>query len=493
MENRLTILDSIGIRRPPGDGQCPAAWAPSAVARDSCRSATAAALRPVATPPAKPSSFRPLPLRANFAWTLAGNVTSAGCAWLVVVAIVKLGSMEMAGHYAISQAVVIPILGFSMLQLRAICATDAGNEYQFGHYVGLRTVTTLIALAVMAAIAFGTMSGRTVQHLTLAVGLGAAVESIADVIYGALQQRERMDWISLSMVCRSLLALAATVVALWLTGNIVWSLWAGAITKTLVLVVLDIPLAVLVLGGTSSWSTAGTWAGDVFKSARNPAMLLKLAWYAIPLGFVMLLLTLQMSLPRYLIEKWLDSKQLGVFSALSYAAISGTIVVSALAQCAAPRMAQHYLNRDAREYYVLIGKLAALGAALGICGVAFAIYFGRPVLAMLYSPDYATHNDVFIWLMIASGVGYVSTFFGWGMTAARQVRIQLPLFTIVVAAMFAAGCFLVPRWGLTGAAAMVLVGSLMQLAGTLFLVLRAIPRCSDSTAHGSLVHAEAQP
>ena len=59
-----------------------------------------------------------LPLRTNFVWTVAGNVTSAACAWLVVVAIIKLGSVEMAGYYALSQAIVVPILGFSMLQLR---------------------------------------------------------------------------------------------------------------------------------------------------------------------------------------------------------------------------------------------------------------------------------------------------------------------------------------------------------------------------------------
>ena len=183
---------------------------------------------PVATEPANSTQLKRLPLRANFAWTLAGNVTSAGCAWLIVVAIVKLGSMEMAGQYAFSQAVVVPILGFSMLQLRAICATDAGNEYQFGHYLGLRLFTTLLALAGMAIVAFGTMSGTTVRLLTLAVGFGAAVEAIADAIYGGLQQRERMDYVSISMVCRSTVALAAAVGTLWTTKNIVWSLWAAA-------------------------------------------------------------------------------------------------------------------------------------------------------------------------------------------------------------------------------------------------------------------------
>lgn len=493
MENRPTSLAPMRITEPAAvNGQRMATTASPTIPLEPARGAAEAEARPVSIPPAPSTRFRRLPLRANFAWTLAGNVTSAGCAWLIVVAIVKLGSMEMAGQYAFSQAVVVPILGFSMLQLRAICATDAGNEYQFGNYLGLRVITTLLAFATMAIVAFGTMSGATVQQLTLAVGLGAAVEAIADAIYGGLQQRERMDYVSLSMVCRSTVALAAAVGTLWTTKNIVWSLWAGALTKGFVLVALDIPLAMVVLGAASSWNSARNWCRQTISEARNVGRLAALTWYSLPLGLVMLLLTLQTSLPRYLIENWLDSKQLGVFSALSYAAISGNLVVSALAQAAAPRMAQHYVSRDARSYYILMAKLAALGATIGICGITLALAFGRPVLTLLYAADYATHNDIFVWLMVASGVGYVSTFFGWGMTAARQIRIQLPLFGAVVALMFAAGCVLVPRWGLTGAAVTVLVGALAQLTGTFLLVMRAIPGRGGAATGGDFAQAGAQ-
>jgi O-antigen/teichoic acid export membrane protein len=443
--------------------------------------------------PAFRAPVKRLPLRTNFVWTVAGNVTSAACAWLVVVAIIKLGSVEMAGYYALSQAIVVPILGFSMLQLRAIYATDAGNEYGFGQYVALRWATTALAFVAMAIAAFATMNGRTVQYLTLAVGFGAGIEALADVIYGGLQQRERMDCISLSMACRSTLALATAAIALWLTGNIVASLWAAGVVKGLVLLAVDIPLGMTVMGTVSSWNAVRGWLRQIAIEARNVAKIRNLAWHALPLGIVMLLLALQTSLPRYLIQTNLDSKQLGIFSAISYAAISGTIVISALAQSAAPRMAQHYLSRDAKSYYVLIAKLAAVGATFGLCGIFIAVQFGRPLLTVLYSADCAARNDVLIWLMVASGVNYVSTFFGWGMTAARQIRIQLPLFASVVAVMFAAGCVLVPRWGLTGAAMMVLVGALAQLAGTLFLVLRAIPAADRSSVCPALCQAEAQP
>jgi O-antigen/teichoic acid export membrane protein len=429
-----------------------------------------------------------LALRTNFAWTVVANACSAASAWLIVVAIAKLGSMEMAGHYALAQAIVIPVLSLSMLQLRAVFATDAANTYQFGHYLGLRAITTTLAVMAIAWLAFASNSGQSIGVLVLAVGAGAAIESLSDVVYGALQQRERMDWIAISIVCRSVLGLAVIVFALRTTGNLATAMFAGAAAKTLIFSVVDVPLAGWTLS-TVDLEAGPAGVDRLLGQLRNFAAIGKLAWLSLPLGLVMLILALQSNLPRYLIERWLDSKQLGLFAALNYAAIAGSIVVNALAQSAAPRLAQHYLRKDAPGFTRLLAKLAVIGGLLGVGGVALSVLFGRPFLALLYTPEYAERNDLFVWLMAAAGVSYVATFLGWGMTAARRLRIQLPLFTSIVIAMFAAGCVLVPRYGLVGAAATVLIGSFAQLAGSLFVVVCAV-RATARPEDGELVSME---
>lgn len=441
-----------------------------------------------AAQPVGMTSFKRLALRTNFAWTIVANACGAASAWLAVVAIAKLGSMEMAGHYALAQAIVVPVLSLSMLQLRAVFATDVANTYQFGHYLGLRAMTTILAGVAIAWLAFASNNGQSIGLLVLAVGAGAAIESLSDVIYGALQQRERMDWIAISVVCRSVLGLAAIVFALRMTGNLATGMFAGAAAKALIFAVVDVPLAVWTLSAVD-WKDGRAGVDRLLGQLRDVAALGKLAWLSLPLGLVMLLLALQSNLPRYLIERWLDSKQLGLFVALNYAATAGTIVVNALAQSAAPRLAQHYLQDDAPGFTGLLAKLAVIGGVLGVGGVALSILFGRPLLALLYTPEYAERNDLFVWLMAAAGVSYVATFLGWGMTAARRLRIQLPLFTSIVIAMFAAGCVLVPRYGLVGAAATVLVGSFAQLAGSLFVVVCAV-RAAAHPKVGELVPVE---
>jgi hypothetical protein len=64
----------------------------------------------------------------------------------MIVLLTKLGSPEMVGQFALGLAVTAPIILFANLQLRSVQATDARQEFQFGHYFGLRLVTTGLAL-----------------------------------------------------------------------------------------------------------------------------------------------------------------------------------------------------------------------------------------------------------------------------------------------------------------------------------------------------------
>ncbi len=143
-----------------------------------------------------------LTLRQNFSWTLAGNVVYAGCQWGMLVVLAKLGNPVMVGQFALGLAVTAPVIMFASLQLRPVQATDARREYEFGHYLGLRLVTTLLALLVIASISLTAGYRRETAMVVLAVGLAKAFESVSDVFYGLLQQAERMDRIAISMMLK---------------------------------------------------------------------------------------------------------------------------------------------------------------------------------------------------------------------------------------------------------------------------------------------------
>ena len=103
-------------------------------------------------------------------------------------------------------------------------------------------------------------------------------------------------------------------------------------------------------------------------------------------------------------------------------------MVGALGQSAFPRLARYYAEGSVRAFRRLLVKLVGLGAGLGIVGLLVALVAGRSILTLLYKPEYAEHADLFAWLMTAAAVSYVASLMGYGITAARYFRAQLPLF-----------------------------------------------------------------
>jgi hypothetical protein len=107
-------------------------------------------------------------------------------------------------------------------------------------------------------------------------------------------------------------------------------------------------------------------------------------------------------------------------------------------------------------------KLVGVGLMLGMAGVFVAVVAGKPILTLLYKPEYAERSDLFAWLMVAAGMGYVSSFLGYGMTAARYFQVQMPLFVLVTGSSAIACFWLIPRQGLRGAAIALILGAIIQ-------------------------------
>jgi O-antigen/teichoic acid export membrane protein len=116
------------------------------------------------------------------------------------------------------------------------------------------------------------------------------------------------------------------------------------------------------------------------------------------------------------------------------------------------------------------------GAAIaGVGAIALALWYGEPILNAIYTPEYARRADVFCWLTVATALGAVGSFLGYGMTAARRFVVQAPLFAIIVVVTSLACYFLIPRYGLRGAALSTTIAMFVQVAGSA-LVVRSMIR-----------------
>jgi O-antigen/teichoic acid export membrane protein len=409
---------------------------------------------------AKPAS---LSLRANFSWTFAGNVVYTACQWGIIVLMAKLGSPEIVGQFALGLAVTAPIIMFTNLALRPIQATDAKQEYSFSDYFGFRLVTTLLALAMITIIGFIGYTGETLLVIFL-LGLAKGFEALSDVVYGLMQQRERMDRIAQAHMIKGPTSLLAAAAGFALTGSVVGAVLGLAIAWGLLFFLFD-------LRGAHLLQQPNAHVRPIWEWRR----LRRLALLAMPLGFVMMLTSLNTNIPRIFVERFLGEGQLGIFAAMAYLLVAGNTVVGALGQSASPRLAIHYAGREYGDYFRLLGRLLAIGTALGAVGVLVAHFGGEMLLNLFYGPEYAAHADVFVWIMVAAAVAYLSSFLGYAITAARIFKLQLVLSGLPVLMAAGFSSLLIPNGSLSSVATVLILVNLSGFvlsALTLFWIAR---------------------
>ena len=204
------------------------------------------------------------------------------------------------------------------------------------------------------------------------------------------------------------------------------------------------------------------------------AQLGALAWLALPACVSLALLSFNVNVPRYFIEYHLGTAQLGIFAAMAYPMVVGGTVVGALGQSATPRLSQYYARGERRAFLSLLLKLVGLASAVGLAAVLVIALMGRPILLLLYRPEYAEHVTAFLLLAIATALGYVASILGYAMTAARYFRAHLPVFMLTTAVTAAACALLVPRQQLPGAALAMSLATLCQGAVSAAVIVHAL-------------------
>ena len=395
-----------------------------------------------------------LSLRRNFGWTLVGNLVFYGSHALMLVGLSKFPSREHLGEFVLAVAVSAPIVMLCRLQLEAVLITDVQGEYRFGHYLGLRLATLLLAVLMAGGIGFALYSPARGALISL-VALNGAALAVRQVFHAAMQKRERMDCIGIAQIITGLLSVLAFAGAIFLTGNLMVAVAAIIAVQVGMLLLYDR----MRLVALQSEQAAGLAS---IKPIWQTGAMGSLVAIALPLGVVMGMITMQVNVPNYFLDAHSGTKVLGYFGAIAMFLQALNLVGNALGQAAMPRLARYY-QQEIGSYQALVFKLVAVGALLGVAGILGAMLLGRWVLALFYTPEYADHNNILILLMIGGGVGCIASFLGYGMTAARHFRIQVPVSGLVLIVALLVSWLLIPSHGMVGAGLALLAAAASRL------------------------------
>lgn len=407
-----------------------------------------------------------LTLRANVSWTFVGNVVTAASWFSMTIVLAKLGSPEDVGQFALALATTAPIFMFATLRLRDVQATDTGQDYHFGDYLGLRLTTTLLALLVVGAIVAVSGFERVLALVILAMAVSKAIEAMADVIYGRLMQQERMDGIAKSMLMKGPLSLLGLSIGFYVTGSLFWGVVGLVAARAVIFLGYDLH-NLNVSFNPSAGLTNHINPRNLPRPHWDRETLAKLVRLALPLGLVTMLISFNSNIPRYFVEGHLGAYYLGIFAAIASFQKVAPTVVQALGRSASPRLAKYHAAVNVKSFRNLSMRMVGLGILLGVGGVLVAVVAGRLILTTFYGPEYAM-PELFGLMMVAAGLDYIATMLLFVLTSARLFKVQFPLQVLTTGTVALACFWLVPSYGLTGAALALILGNLVR-AGSVFI------------------------
>lgn len=425
---------------------------------------------------ASPKIRSGLSTTANFLWVASGNAIYSACSLLMVVVVAKMGGERDLGMFSFGLALAQPVIFLSQLNLSNILAVDVKQSHPIAAFFSLRLTASMLAMLAVLLYTLVAIHDRTTQVVVLIIMASSLVDSISEVEYGLFRLRARMNLVSISLVVRGVLSLAGVIAGLVWFHSIVVSVALSALASLVTTCFIDTGMLKSALTGEAS---PYFWQWGIRKPVGSELDLAKLAW---PLGLVMMLASLTVNIPRYVVDGSLGHSQLGLFSALASFATIGRIVVLAMGQAATPKLSTAFVENNQKSFVNVSIKLLGLGIAIGLGGIALVAAVGPQMLRAAFTKEYSTHGPLFLAIIAASAIGYLGNVVGFILTSAKVFRPQLPhlLSVVLVTAVFS--YLLIPRLGLLGAAWAIGIASVWQIASGLGILAWTLRRAQPEAA-----------
>lgn len=375
-------------------------------------------------------------MRTNSLWMAIGSSIYALCQWAILACIAKMGTPVVVGQWSLAFAITAPIMLMLNLNLRALQATDARDEFTFPTYLSLRLFCAVVAMVFSAGIAVWSGYDESTCNVILAIAVAKGAESVSDIAYGLLQKSDRMPRVAYSLMLRGALSLASV---------------AGAFAWTQDLVASAFALMAVWVAMATGFDLRAAGREHPISLDLDRGRLIRLFRMAIPLGLVMMMINLNANLPIYFLSANHGQDLVGIYSAINYIGIAASMVAAAIAQTAAPRFARMHVAGQVREGRSLLRKLVLAGVGGGVLASAAAYVLGEQALRILYTEEYAAHVQVLEILMLAYGFSIAASFIGVMLTARRQLRVMVPINAAAISINACLCWSLVPTMGIEGA------------------------------------------
>lgn len=403
----------------------------------------------------KIKSLKALSLRKNFLWTFSSTLVYGFVQWCIVIIIARYGSPELVGQFSLATGMVLPVFAFLNFHLRVVYVTSPQRNALFGDYLWLRVCTTVLALLLILIMSFLFGYENDLLFVAVAYGVVRGAEALSDILFAPAQKGERMNFMALSIILRSLVSLLIVFCTIKFSGRLVPAIFLMAAWELCVAIFLDYRIA------------------RVFSEIRFSVQadrLKRIIKKSYPLGIAMGLTILIGTIPRFIVDHYLGIKEVGYFGAIQYFYVASGMVITAINSASIPRLSKYYVDGKLALFYSLLRKLFIFGFVFGVAGIVFFSVFGRFILEFFYAGDYGLYSRELVIIIVAASIQYLVAIAASGILAMNRFWNMVFVLLVGMVSILFLGIVFVAQYSMMGAVYSMLVSSVLQLLIVLYFL-----------------------
>lgn len=314
-------------------------------------------------------------------------------AWGVVFPVLsivttQLVGVEQAGRFSMAFVTGTLLLFIANYGVRTFQVSDIAEKHSFADYQANRMITCIVMMFV--GILYCQLRGYDPQMFTLCMGMFVyrAIDGLADVYEGRLQQMDKLYLAGISQAIRSAAVIIAYSVLILITKSIGTAGIAMAVASVASFVLLTLPLTYF----------------ETPKSAKLSISSVKdLFVQCFPLFVALFLYNLIDNMPKFSMEGVLSYDNQLYFNALFSPAHIIIMVIGFIYKPQLMRLAEIWADPKRRgRFDLIVLAVLAIIVALTFGVAAFMGTIGIPIMSFLYGVDFEQFRGL-AYVMVATG------------------------------------------------------------------------------------------
>lgn len=380
----------------------------------------------------------------NIGYTFIGNVAFSLVKWLTLILIVRLTNPEDVGGYTFAMAITAPITLFTNMRIRLRYVVE--DNLTFKNIRVLRNILNIISLLTILFI--GLVIFPTYLNYFVLVAFTKVLDLQSELYYAILHKKQNFKLISLMQIGKSIIIIVPFAIIVVITKNVNYGLLVQVISQFLWLVFVE---------------RKSIKYKDIESNETNKKLLFNIFLSGLPLGFVQMINSYNIMIPRYIIENSLSLKLVGVFASISYLLTIIDLFMNAISQNIIVRIKSYvnkkefiklskYINKDIFLYSIILGFIVILPV----------IFLKDLLIGMIYGDFYKHYSNVLLIISFSIIFNFQSWMFDTVLMAFKAYKSQLIVSISTLVISIISSLVLIKYFGIIGASFAIVVITLSQ-------------------------------